>query len=144
MTLKEAELFIKAKLANDPYWATRALIRLYNLQTAAERTAEAAIIHNNKGFGGTDAEILSSFAKQFISKNWLSAKQMVLLHKKMPKYWRQIFDMSDKSKLEKDMPKPNKNTFMQNPAAHQELASQQLNLFAPEIKVDVLSNYKGK
>jgi hypothetical protein len=143
MTLKQAELLIKGKLSSDPYWTTHALVKLYGLQTEAERSAEAAILHNGKGFSGTDAEILTSFAKQWLAKKWLSPKQMTLLHKKMPKYWRQVYDMSDKSKLDALLPKPSKATFVQNPVVHQELVSQQLNLFGPEIKVDILSNYRG-
>ena len=53
------------------------------------------------GFTGYDAEFLTSLAKQYSKRKFLSPKQISKLHKVMPKYWRQLLDVSDKNKLEK-------------------------------------------
>jgi len=93
--------FIKQKLATDKKWQIKALLAIYQRQTIEERNSNSTIIHNDVGFSGCDAEILSSFAKQWLSKWFLSPKQAAILAHKMPKYWKQIYDISDKEKLMK-------------------------------------------
>lgn len=87
----------KQKLASNPQWAIRGCLAVYAKQTAEEQTAEETRDHNGVGFTGTDAEILSSFAKQI--QRWeqekrfpspLSLKQLSILHKRMPKYAGQL------------------------------------------------------
>jgi len=91
--------FLQHKLATDPNYATRALVVIFNRQTEDEKRIEATKYTNFIGFTGCDAEILTSFAKQWLSRNWLSDKQMYILHKKIVRYWRQLWDASDKVKL---------------------------------------------
>jgi hypothetical protein len=81
----------KGKLASNPVWATRGLLAVYNYQTEAEKATDSVSEDNGVGFAGTDGEFLSSLAKQYQSRGSLSAKQMVYLHKKMPKYARQLW-----------------------------------------------------
>jgi hypothetical protein len=68
----------------------RAVHRIYQNQTAAEQTMEATVEQNGIGFNGADAEILTSFAKQYEQKGWLSPKQTALARKKVKKYTRQL------------------------------------------------------
>jgi hypothetical protein len=91
--------YIKHMLATDQQWQRKALVAMYNRQTQQERNSEITIIHNEIGFTGADAELLTSFAKQLLSRGFLSFKQQALLSKKIPKYWGQIYDLSDKDKL---------------------------------------------
>lgn len=91
--------FVKAKLASDANWAKAALLKIFEFQTQEEQTSERTREHNDIGFTGVDGEILSSFAKQLQTKKYLSPKQMNLLFKKMPKYWKQIVMISDEEKL---------------------------------------------
>ena len=93
--------FVKNKLATNKAWATNALVKIFEFQTETEKTCEHTYENNNVGFTGVDGEILTSFAKQFISRNFLSEKQMKLLYKKMPKYWMQVIKISNPEKLEK-------------------------------------------
>jgi hypothetical protein len=51
------------------------------------------------GFTGADGEFLTSLAKQLQKKGYLSPKQMTFVFKKMPKYWKQILNISDEEKL---------------------------------------------
>jgi hypothetical protein len=68
-----------------------ALLRVYSWQTEDEKQSERTTETNSKGFNGIDAEILSSFAKQWETRGFLSPKQKAIARKKMPKYSRQIF-----------------------------------------------------
>lgn len=99
-TLKNKEIFIKSKLSTDKNWAIKALIRIFKEnQTADEQTREVTNEDNGYGFTGTDAEFLSSLAKQFIAKGFLSDKQTAHVFKKIPKYWRQVMVFIGDEKL---------------------------------------------
>lgn len=96
---KQAEPFIKMKLSTNAVWAKAAMLKVYDKQTEDEKVSETTKHLNRVGFSGVDAELLSSFSKQMHSRGFLTAKQMRYVFKKMPKYWEQIFNMSDKNKL---------------------------------------------
>lgn len=92
-TKHQVKEFLKHKLGTDKDWARRALVRIYSCQTEEEQQAETNYVYNGVGFTGFDAEILSSFAKQLAEHNRLSRKQDKVLLKRMPKYWKQIYNM---------------------------------------------------
>jgi len=95
----QIQQYLKTKLGSDPRWAKHALLKIFEFQTSEEKSIEHTREHNGIGFTGVDGEILTSFAKQFERKGYLSPKQMNLLFKKMPKYWKQILSISDENKL---------------------------------------------
>lgn len=99
ITNTERRDFVKGKLSTSETWAKAALIKIFDFQTETEKNVEATTDHNGVGFTGADGEILTSFAKQYLHKKYLSAKQMALLFKKIPKYWKQIVKISDEEKL---------------------------------------------
>jgi len=101
ITKFETKRFVKKQLATNKNWATQALLKIYEFQTQSEKEHEETRDSNGVGFSGVDGEILSSFATHFISRGFLSPKQMYLVFKKMPKYWMQVIKISDKDKLEK-------------------------------------------
>lgn len=84
----------KEKLGNDPRWALRGLVRIYQSQTDLEKRISGTVIKNGVGFSGADANILSSFALQLEMGRKLSKKQMEIIFKKMPKYAGQLYDIS--------------------------------------------------
>jgi hypothetical protein len=101
VTKKATMLFVKTQLGSNKKWALQALTRIFKEnQTADEQVSEITRHDNGIGFSGADGDILSSFAKQWIKWNRLSDKQMKIVFKKMPKYWKQVIQMSDSSKLE--------------------------------------------
>lgn len=101
-TKKNITIFVRTKLASDPVWATKALVRIFNEnQTSDEKDSDTTRHDNGIGFSGVDANFLSSLAKQFIAHGTLSAKQMVFVHKKMKKYARQVIQMSNQEQLSK-------------------------------------------
>ena len=81
----------KAKLASNPVWAVRGLLAVYKYQTEAEKAVGGVVEDNGVGFAGVDGAFLSSLAKQYQQRGSLSAKQMQFLHKKMPKYAKQLW-----------------------------------------------------
>lgn len=83
---------IREKLESDARWALRGLLRIFANQTADEQAHEETNHENGVGFTGADAALLSSFAKQIEAGRTMSPKQMYLIHKKMPKYARQLFN----------------------------------------------------
>lgn len=83
------ELWVRGQLAT-PQWAVWGLMTIFAYQTADEQSADTTAEHNDVGFTGVDASLLSSFAKQWQKKNYLSEKQVALLLKKMPKYAVQL------------------------------------------------------
>ena len=99
ITKKQIKEYVRTQLGSNPNWAKHALIKIFEFQTAEEQEMESTHDHNGVGFTGIDGEILSSFAKQLQKGGFLSPKQMDLLHKKMPKYWKQIIDISNQIKL---------------------------------------------
>ena len=64
----------KAKLGSDPRWATRAIVVLYDRQTAEEQAGRHTNEVNCQGFNKFDAEILSSFAEQINAGRTLNQK----------------------------------------------------------------------
>lgn len=91
--------YIKTQLATNPAWAIRGLVKIYTLQTADEQASDRTSHDNGVGFSGVDANILSSFAKQVNAGRNLSPKQMAIVYKKMPRYWRQIASFIPETKL---------------------------------------------
>jgi len=100
MTKAEIKTFIQSKLATNAAWAVRGLTRIYGLQTEEEQGAGSTFAANGIGFSGCDAEILSSFATQVEKGRTLSEKQMTIVFKKMPRYWRQIVSLIPEEKIQ--------------------------------------------
>jgi len=92
--------YVKNQLATNSAWAQRAVLKVYEMQTADEKSSGHTHYLNGFGFNGTDGPILSSFAEQILKGRNMSAKQMALIYKKMPKYAKQVVSMIDPIKLE--------------------------------------------
>jgi hypothetical protein len=99
VTQSSIESFLKEKLSTDSKWALRALSRIYSFQTEDEKSRKDTYYINNVGFTGADGEFLSSLAEQWEEKHFLSEKQMKCLFKLMPKYWKQIWNISNQEQL---------------------------------------------
>lgn len=68
--------------------------RIYEYQTSSEQVSKDVKLHNGVGFKTTDAYILSSFAVQLNKGHHLSAKQMHIAKRLMPKYAGQLVRQS--------------------------------------------------
>ena len=89
---------IKELLRKSDKAVVRGLLRIYSYQTSDEQRSESTTYWNGVGFTGCDAEILTSFAKQYIRKGRLSFLQMRLLRKKMLKYSVQLARIANEQK----------------------------------------------
>lgn len=92
---------IKQNITSDRNWAERAIVRLYQEQTAAEQSMMETTVKNGVGFNALDAEILSSFAEQVMThharrdnNHRLSEKQFAIAFKKLGKYAGQLYRLS--------------------------------------------------
>lgn len=102
VTKAELTEFLRKQLTTNAVWAKAALMRIYDNQTADERSAEETNHCNGVGFTGGDARLLSRFAEWYKSHGWLSPKQLTWVFKKMGKYAGQLMrgDYFDMGKLE--------------------------------------------
>lgn len=80
----------------------KALLWIYNNQEPEEKADGYTKIFNGIGFTGIDGKILSSFAEFFKKNYFLSPKQMEILRKKMPKYWKQMLWIANAELKDKD------------------------------------------
>jgi hypothetical protein len=87
--------FIKTQLENDDTWLCRGIVAIFNKQTQDEQAAETTSQKNGVGFNGSDAEFLSSLAKQFQKKGTLSPRQIEFARKKMLKYSGQLTSIAN-------------------------------------------------
>jgi hypothetical protein len=71
----------------------RAMLRIYEKQTADEQQYATTHIYNSVGFTGTDAEIMTSFTNAYQKYGRLTTKQMAIARKKMKKYWKQLLEV---------------------------------------------------
>lgn len=92
--------YIKNQLETNPAWAARAILKLYECQTMDEQVTGQTANINGVGFNGLDSVILSSFAEQLLKGRTLTAKQLAIAHKKLPKYGRQVMGFIPEEKLE--------------------------------------------
>jgi hypothetical protein len=114
---------IRNKLQTSDKWLIRGLLAIYAKQTADERASENTKYENGVGFNGTDANILSSFAKQVLAWEATPANerryptplslprgdkpgQMGLLRRKMLKYAGQLARIADQNNPVEDATPP--------------------------------------
>jgi hypothetical protein len=96
---KSIVTYVKNQLSTNPAWAQRAIVKLWERQTADEQAAQNTGHNNGVGFNGTDAFILSSFAEQINKGRTLSPKQLAIAFRKLPKYSKQIISEIPQDKL---------------------------------------------
>ena len=63
-----------------------ALVEMFNRQTTDEQSSGVTCHDNGIGFNGVDAPILTSIAKWYMDKGFISPKQTALVRKKLAKY----------------------------------------------------------
>ena len=72
-----------------------ALKKLYDCQTADEKSMGDTVESNGVGFNGADAPILSSIAQFLNNRGYLSDKQKALVRKKLVKYNKQLTKLAN-------------------------------------------------
>jgi len=109
---QDAERFLRSKLSEDIRWALRALLVMMSRQTPSEENTRQSREINKVGFTKIDASILTGICNQYkdmldgkSKRRSLSQKQVSVVKSRMPKYWRQLFSVSDRQKLKQCMQK---------------------------------------
>ena len=86
---------IKELVATNDKVLYGALRKLYAQQTADEQKDGETKEHNNVGFNGVDAPIMSSFAEFLNKTGFLTEKQKVIARKKLVKYNKQLTKLAN-------------------------------------------------
>lgn len=79
----------------------RSIILIAEYQTPEEKARGETFEHNNVGFGTVDAGMMTSLALRLKNGGELTPKELAMSRNKMPKYWRQLMDIS-KRKMERE------------------------------------------
>lgn len=87
---KEIESAIKSQITTNPKQAVKAMLRIFEYQTADEQQNGSVYEYNGVGFTGTDSQILTSFCNFYTQHGYLSEKQIAILTKKIAKYAGQL------------------------------------------------------
>lgn len=72
----------------------RAIVVIYDGQSDDEKRKGRSLAYNNIGFNRVDTEPLSIMAEQLLSGRHLTSRQLNEARRKMPKYWRQLMNVS--------------------------------------------------
>ena len=94
LTQKEWRRELQALLLSSDKALDRAIIRIWEQQTYSEQEAGQAIIVDGVGFNKFDAPLMSKYARQLIATGSLSTYQRKKARSVMPKYWKQLMNMS--------------------------------------------------
>ena len=90
---KEQQLeFIRNMITTNDRWAEKALLRIFEAQTASEQFSATTNHLNGIGFTGSDAPFLTGCAKTVMFRGHLSQKQLPWVFKKIGKYARQLMN----------------------------------------------------
>lgn len=89
-SLDAAADLVRENLQNSNEWLVRGLLAIYARQTNDEQVSHSTKHHNQRGFNGTDATILTSYVEQWKQRHWLSDKQLAKIRQKLPKYAKQL------------------------------------------------------
>ena len=126
MNITSKEVLIKTlkeQIATRDNQAVKALITVFNNQTSVEQDNDCTDCYNGVGFTGVDAEFMSSLAKQYLKKGYLSENQISYVKKTMPKYARQLIEQSlAQGKIVKD----GKNYTWQNEKPQTEVSTSEI------------------
>ena len=81
---------IKNQITSSDSQAIKAMLKVYDYQTEDEQQYADVSVNNGVGFVGSDAQILTSFCKQYNTRGFLSPKQLEIVRKKVGKYAAQL------------------------------------------------------
>lgn len=81
---------IKNLLLTNDKFVMKATVKIFEKQTEDEKAADSTGHSNGVGYNGTDAFIMSRFAKYYLAKGYLTVNQLVIAKRKIQKYAKQI------------------------------------------------------
>lgn len=81
---------IRKKITTDRRWCERAILALYEKQTAGEKIAGATCVNNGIGFNGPDGNRMSYYARWIISGKHLTGEFLKDAFDRIGKYAKQL------------------------------------------------------
>lgn len=90
MTRTWTEAEISVLIQTNDIVLYRALIRLYNCQTADEKISQETRNKNGAGFNAYDAKFLTNVAEFYKARGFLTYGQKVATRRKLAKYTKQL------------------------------------------------------
>lgn len=93
-TQREWKAYLQKLVRTNDKALLRSVLVIYNRQTPSERISGRSIEGNGVGFTRWDAEEMSEIAIKIKNGLQLSPNEMVHARITMPKYWRQLMDIS--------------------------------------------------
>jgi len=81
---------IRKQIQDDNEFTVGALLTLYDQQTRTEKNAYTTLNNNLAGFNAVDAKILTDIANFYLTRGFLSPKQIKLVRTKLMKYSQQL------------------------------------------------------
>jgi hypothetical protein len=92
---------IKTLLQTNDTMVCRSLVQLYNQQDDYEKAIGETTERNGVGFNGVDSPYMSSCAKFYMEKGFLSPRQMGFVRNKIMKYSKQITKLANQHEKNK-------------------------------------------
>jgi hypothetical protein len=86
---------IKSLLDSNKLFVCKAIVKIFERQTEDEKQADATGHSNGIGYNGSDAFIMSKFAKFYMEKGFLTDKQLAIGQKKIKKYAKQLTNIAN-------------------------------------------------
>lgn len=91
---KQWESYLKNLLIHNNKALFRAIVLVYDSQTNEEKNRGKSIENNNIGFSKIDAYEMGHIAQKIKAGKDLTQKELTAARYKMPKYWKQLMNIS--------------------------------------------------
>lgn len=93
-TQNEWRTHLKQLIKGNDKALLHSILAIYERQTPEERTSRQSVVDNKVGFTKWDAEEMSDIARKIKEGIPLSSNEMIHARIVMPKYWRQLMEIS--------------------------------------------------
>lgn len=90
---------IEEGLQKSNEWVVKGLLALYARQTQVEQRTEKTHDKNWRGFNATDAPRLTSYAKFYQQRGFLTEKQLYVARKRIMKYAQQLAHIANEKQV---------------------------------------------
>lgn len=91
---KQWKLYLKNLVKTNDKALLRAIVLVYENQTAEEKNKDKSIEDNCAGFDKVDAAEMSTIARKVKAGKALTESELAKSRNKMPKYWKQLMIIS--------------------------------------------------
>lgn len=97
---KQWESYLKNLVKTNDRALIKAILFIYDLQTAEEKNTGKSVEENNVGFSKVDAYEMGIIAKKIKRGGPLTKSEIAKSRNKMPKYWKQLMIISKRNMQE--------------------------------------------